>query len=271
MKAIFDGFLLVTDLDGTLLNTDSEISEENKKAIEYFVSQGGQFTLATGRIVNSAYRFAKELPLTLPAILYNGARVYDYAKGITLEESYIEETIKDKIRCIQADYPNLGIQAFIEEAIHIVAPSEEDKYLQQKNYIVHMEDEVAFKKPWTKILMLDKDEEAIERLEEALGEKYGLKDVVRSGSRYLEIVPKGVSKGEKLQKLIKTYGIDPSKVIAAGDNMNDAHMLQVAAYGFAIENGSKRLIEEAKLIAPHNDKHSIAYIVNFMKTSLDTL
>ena len=50
----FDGILLCTDLDDTLLTTDKRISDENKQAIEYFMSEGGLFTFATGRVVDGA-------------------------------------------------------------------------------------------------------------------------------------------------------------------------------------------------------------------------
>lgn len=265
MNAIFEGFLLVTDLDGTLLNTQSQISDANKEAIDYFVAQGGQFTIATGRIVNSAYPFAKALPLTLPAILYNGARVYDYTKEVTLEELYLEENIKNKIRNIKETYPELGIQIFIEDGIHILTPTREDDYLLKKGYPLYQVDEETFKKQWTKILMVGENEEETDRLESLMAREYGLVEVVKSGPYYLELIPSGVSKGEKLKKLIKTYNIDPTKVIAVGDNMNDAHMLQVAAYGFAIKNGAKRLVESAKFVAPDNDNDPIAYIVDYMK------
>ena len=46
----FDGILICTDLDGTLLRNDKSVSEENKKAIEYFKSEGGIFTFVTGRM-----------------------------------------------------------------------------------------------------------------------------------------------------------------------------------------------------------------------------
>lgn len=75
---IFDGYLLVSDMDGTLLNSKGKLSEENKKAIEYFVDNGGQFTLATGRMLPSIKRHIHKMKVTLPVIMYNGTKVYDF-------------------------------------------------------------------------------------------------------------------------------------------------------------------------------------------------
>ena len=62
---IFDGYLLVSDMDGTLLNSKGKLSEENKRAIEYFVDNGGQFTLATGRMLPSIKRHIHKVKVTL--------------------------------------------------------------------------------------------------------------------------------------------------------------------------------------------------------------
>lgn len=57
MKKIFDGYTLVSDMDGTLINSNKEISKENLDAIKYFVNNGGKFTVATGRMVASVECF----------------------------------------------------------------------------------------------------------------------------------------------------------------------------------------------------------------------
>ena len=64
----FDGILLCTDLDDTLLTTDKRVSDENSKAIEYFKSEGGLFTFATGRVPQGA-KSVSYTHLTLPTKL----------------------------------------------------------------------------------------------------------------------------------------------------------------------------------------------------------
>lgn len=72
-----DKILLVTDLDGTLLNRKQQISEENQRAIEAFKLAGGLFTIATGRMEDAVQSFMTDLSLDLPMILYNGAKIID--------------------------------------------------------------------------------------------------------------------------------------------------------------------------------------------------
>ena len=69
--------MVVCDVDGTLVNSDKQISEINQKAIKNYKANGGFFSLATGRIEKSVHRFCEELNIDIPIILYNGARIYD--------------------------------------------------------------------------------------------------------------------------------------------------------------------------------------------------
>ena len=80
MNNIFDGYILATDMDGTLINSNRKISEANLKAIEYFVNNGGKFTVASGRMVSSVREFIEVLKINCPTILHNGATVYYYDK-----------------------------------------------------------------------------------------------------------------------------------------------------------------------------------------------
>lgn len=94
---IFDGIILISDMDGTIINSDKKISERDKKAINYFKENGGLFTIATGRMLPSANRYVLDLDLSLPIILYNGGKIYDYKEEKTLKEYYLEEHRKEII------------------------------------------------------------------------------------------------------------------------------------------------------------------------------
>lgn len=69
--------LIVTDLDGTLLNEDEEISAKSEEAIKKFKKNGGLFSIATGRTESTVSDFVDQLEVDIPVILYNGARIVD--------------------------------------------------------------------------------------------------------------------------------------------------------------------------------------------------
>lgn len=68
---------LITDMDGTLLPENKILSDRDKSAIKQFIKDGGKFTIATGRTLQSAEKYIKELEIELPVILYNGSLIYD--------------------------------------------------------------------------------------------------------------------------------------------------------------------------------------------------
>jgi len=268
MENIFEGYLLVSDMDGTLLNSEKRISNENLNAIDYFVSEGGKFTVATGRMVQSVEQFINQLKMELPAILHNGAKIYDYKNNKIIAQYPIEEDRKEVFERIKKDKPHIGIEIFAEEVVYIYRSCERTKRYEKHEFdIVYNMPEEVWKKEWLKVLLIG-DKKELDELEKEYKSVYDKGTVFRSGANFLDVVSNKVSKGKALEKLIKIHNIDPEKVIAIGDNMNDIEMLERANYGFYIKNGEKRALENAKYIAPSNDDNPIAYVVNWIKDNV---
>lgn len=266
----FEGYLLVTDMDGTLLDHKGKISKKNHEAILSFMEQGGLFTVATGRMTPSARNVIQHLNLNFPAILYNGCKIYDYATNHTLHHAYLEEERKKVIALLKEKEPYLGIEIYIDENVYIYKSCKYSYRFSRKGYDVfyQIKPEV-WKRNWTKVLLIGEQEE-IDRLEEVFYEQYDQGCVIRSGARYLEIVPENSTKGAALEYLINRYDIDPSKVVAVGDNMNDIDLLQKAAYGFCVANGADRLRKSAKYFAPSHHEDAISYVIKWIENMLDT-
>ena len=70
MAKKYTGYVIYTDLDGTLLNDEKEVSVENRKAIEYFIENAGRFSIATGRAFEATEKYIKGLDIDIPAIVY---------------------------------------------------------------------------------------------------------------------------------------------------------------------------------------------------------
>ena len=76
---LFDGVLLASDYDGTLVGADG-ISDEVRRAIRFFISNGGRFTVCTGRTLLGFHAYSPEI-INAPVVLANGGMTYDYARG----------------------------------------------------------------------------------------------------------------------------------------------------------------------------------------------
>ena len=87
----YSNFALFSDLDGTLFNSNTMVSEENKKAIYKFQEGGGLFAVSTGRTQYKVKSILSDIVINAPSILYNGSGVYDF-----MEDAYIKTYKVDK-------------------------------------------------------------------------------------------------------------------------------------------------------------------------------
>lgn len=263
---IFDGIVLVSDMDGTMINKEKKISEKDLRAIEYFKENGGLFTIATGRMLPSANRYAKDLKPSLPIILYNGCKIYDYSTNSMILEYSLEDERKEVIRKLMK-VKGIGLEVYSEEDIYVFKECHLTKRFSKLGYnVIHTSEGEIWNKNWTKILIVGEGE-VLDGFENDFSE-YENKQPLRSAIKYLEIVPNSASKGQALKKLIKLKNLEEYKIVAIGDNMNDEALLEVADYGFAVKNANPRLLEKVNLIAPTNNENPIEYVIKWIEKNV---
>jgi len=95
-----------------LLNSKLEVSEENIKAVSYFVDNGGIFTIATGRMELGTRKYLEVLPVNAPVILYNGALIYDFNKEERIWTCGFRQDIRNLLKELLDRFPYLGIEIF---------------------------------------------------------------------------------------------------------------------------------------------------------------
>lgn len=263
----FDGYLLVSDMDETLLDNNHRISDENSAAIDYFIKNGGRFTIASGRTVPAAREHLSYFKINAPAILNNGAKIYDFENEKTLFEKCIDDSRKNAVKIMHEKYPFLGFEIYSGDVAYVYSECKYTERLKQRNYpsVYEVPDEI-WDMPWTKLLMIG-EKEVLDKYE-PIYRSYDGGYSVRSGDRFFDIVADGVSKGKALIKLADIIGIEHSKIIAAGDNMNDIEMLQSAAISYAVENAEQEAKEAADYLAPPCSKSAIAWIIKQLENML---
>ncbi len=257
----YNGKLILTDMDATLLTDDKRISEKNLKAIEYFIENGGFFSIASGRAVEAAREFFPPLKINAPAVLYNGAMIYDFANEKIIYESFIEEERKAAIKSFYEDYPDAGIEIYSEGRAYIYRSCfETARFEKRKNgEIFEMSDEV-WSKPWTKVLIIG-TEEYLDRIEPIYRGRYDKGYSARSGPHFLDIVAGGASKGTGAERLASALGIEKDNVYAVGDNMNDISMIEWAGFGCAVGNAADKIKENADIVLPDNNHDALSYLI----------
>lgn len=262
---MFTGYTIVSDMDGTLLDSEGNLSEENIKAIEEFTKLGGKFTLATGRMLASVKKFMDRLNVNLPVILYNGTKIYDFKNNEIIFEGYLEDERKPIIKSITKNNPTIGVEIYCEEKVYIYQSCKYTHRFSRLGYdIIHDVDESIFDKKWTKVLIVGEEDE-IDIFESTYKDVYGDVDVIRSGDKYFELIGNNISKGKALDILCKKFDIDKEKLITIGDNMNDLELIKMGTFGYCVENGADRLKKEAEYIAPPNDEHIMPFLIEKIK------
>lgn len=252
--------LIVTDIDGTLVDDRRRISLKTKMALRNAMEIGIGVSLATGRKKDSAMQFAEQLDILYPIILYNGAKIYDPNSDRYLYERFLDHRISTKaLEILDTLYPSLNAIAY----------DNENAYVREKNNVIrrYMEKdkvECIEVNNWHKILNAPLVKILIIGIRNML-DKYAsnlrkeLKDpnLVNSESNYLEILPEGVSKGTALKELCKILNIALDEVIAFGDNENDIDLLRYAGLGIAVSNANPKLREVADYVTTSNTDEGV--------------
>ena len=268
MEKEFTGLMLVCDMDGTLLNSKLEVSDENVRAIEYFVDNGGVFTIATGRMELGVRKYLSILPVNAPVILYNGTLIYDFEKE-KLWDTYLEEDIGVILKDLLNRFTYLGIEIFEGgDNVYLLRENEETEKHRKKegfNPQIITVDEMPDR--LYKIILTANPNSLID-VENYLKGKDTTFRMVYSEKQFLEILSREASKGKAVRELAKMMGISMSKVISIGDNQNDIEMVEMSGTGFAVENTQPDLIKVADYCSVHHDKHAVAYVVNWLKTNM---
>jgi Cof subfamily protein (haloacid dehalogenase superfamily) len=251
-------------MDGTLLDSNGKVSEENQRAIQDFIEKGGKFGVATGRSQLNIVSFLKGISVNTPCILYNGGGLYDFE---TKEFLDISELSKKKLiiylhHCLK-QYPNVVIQIYTSDMCFVVSSKElaNPAVIEDHQPCTFCQIEEIMDKPWIKILFCAKPDE-LKSMEEKIVKFELEQDVnwVFSSEIYLEFLPKDTSKGSMLKKL-REYMCGGYKIYAVGDFNNDKEMLQAADVGIAVKNALPGVKDVADRITVSNDENAIADII----------
>jgi len=259
----FDGILICTDLDETLLCNDKSVSSENIKAIEYFKSQGGSFTFITGRIPRAVTETIARVKPNAPIGCLNGASIYDFENDKNIYELEIDRSVSKLLEYVDKEFPSVGIEIVTHSYCYFCKKNhrtEEHRIIEKAPDLCS--DFYSAPGKWAKILLIDEKEQIDKMIKPLLAHKKAKNfDFVRSTDYYYEILPPGASKGNLLLKIAEILGIEKSKTIAVGDNENDVSMLKAAGVGFAVSNAVDVAKKSADYITVSNEEHAIARII----------
>lgn len=261
----YNNIILLSDMDGTLLNTNGIVSEQNKDALKEFVTNGGKFGIATGRNQMNSITFLDGIELNAPCILYNGGALYDFKTNQFLALCELKKAkLIEYLRFCMKEFPDIVILIFSPDQCSVISVKENTNpdFIAEHQPCEFCKIEDIIEKPWVKILFCAENQMLRSLEREML--KFDLEQNVHcvfSSGIYMEFLPYQTNKGSMLMRLRELMGKD-YKIYAVGDYKNDIEMLNQAEVGIAVHNAHPDLKKIADFITVSNDESAIADVIN---------
>ncbi|WP_409343353.1 Cof-type HAD-IIB family hydrolase [Paenibacillus sp. MBLB4367] len=243
-------------MDGTLLNSQSVVSTKHIEAVRNAQDAGVIVVIATGRYYMQAERIMKTLDFDGILVSNDGAAtIKNKTKEIIHEHSFSVEDISPLITYCRQHEIHFSLTTAFNHYVEFMSPYQIDKCKQYEiQYSTH-NDVLELKEPVMK-LTID-DEKRIN----------GWQDIVlpshiklRANAEFFkEYVHHQTSKTNGLRKVLESYGIDPSEIIAIGDFYNDLDMIEYAGLGVAMGNAPDDVKEKANDVTLSNDEDGVYY------------
>ena len=272
----FSDVLIASDFDNTLvytegaLNTNGEIppvSEENRQAIEYFMDEGGTFSICTGRALPAFAPLAPGVPMNGPAILFNGAAIYDFSQKTFLYTAFLPDSVRQHVHQLEAQMPGITYEIYHDDnSIYAVNPNE---ITQHHVHLTHsptvtLSDIDEAPSPISKILFEEEPDRLQELYQLILRQPWQNEyEVVPSSRTLMELTVKGGNKGGMLEKLTALVGKSLRHTYCVGDHANDIPMLKLAAIPFAPANAIASVLQLPGIrILPDCRCHTLAALID---------
>lgn len=271
MERTFENWLVVSDIDGTLNNKLRRLPKRNYNAIKEFTERGGNFTLASGRLQSSLERNYNRITPNQPAIVLNGAGLYDYNNREMLWRNTIGKKGREFVKYISEEFDEIfksvDIGVYFDDYVYIVNKGLMSLFTMHVDkakyeYVASIDDipeegwmKVIF---WSNPVMIGKLRKIIGTLENPDA------NFMSSSILTLEMLQKDTHKGVGIMKLADMLGIEKSHVAAIGDYYNDWDMLKTVGLPACAGQAPSSIHKICKFEACHCNKGCVADLLEYI-------
>ena len=256
--------LIATDLDGTLLDDQKRIPEENLAALKEAYENGILVALASGRMLSNVERTEALLGLDCILIAYNGGKVAGpRSSGRPL---LIHRPLPADVAQVFVEFSHetgLLLNFYDDEILFAEDGGDRRRFMElytrrtgvPYQIVGDLRREFAGVSPTKLIVLADPPEAA--RVVETLRARVGDRACIsRSEPEYVEITAPGVDKGAILGPVASQFGVSIEEVMALGDADNDITMLRAAGLGVALANAPERVRAEADRVTDRTNNEA---------------
>lgn len=269
---IFDGCLLASDVDGTLVDS-GYINPKNLEKIKFFLNEGGMFSLSSGRSACALSPVLRNIEKVSPSVTANGAVIFDFenskilAQKVLPKEDYrIAKMVEELPKNIAVEIHS-GLDVFVTKRT-----AESDDHERYEEFEVEFTTyEEAAKHTWNKILYACDSLEDREFLKKFIAQKETncdffetIAEIYGRTRYYFEQLPKGVSKISALKNLCEISGIKEGRLFAIGDYYNDLPMLKEADISAATAGAPDDIKQCADYVTVACEDGAVADFIDYL-------
>lgn len=237
--------LVALDMDGTLLNEQTEISAENAAWIAKAQEAGVIVCFSTGRGFDSALPFAESLGLQTPMITVNGGELWSNPH-VLHKRTELSPVYAKRLHELAKQYPEVWYWAYSTVGI-----------FNKEKWFPSSQDYSDFH--WLKFGYYTEDDAAREAIRKEAA-SWGALELSNSSPHNIELNPIGVSKASAMRELCEMIGIDMSETVAVGDSLNDIEAIRQAGLGVAMGNAQQVVKDAADVVTLSNQEHGVAEV-----------
>lgn len=267
--------MVCIDVDGTLMGQGRVISEDSKKVLIDAHNKGVEIVITTGRPYNNATSISKTIGLSSPVIAANGAIIRAKDTDEILYECPLSEEACIRILKVVKNH-NVIAQFYTADKVfcNTWIGMIFDKIFTARGIAKGLKMDVKWVKTYNgllkafsinknkflKCVIIGANEEKVKAVRDDILNIKEL-DCFRSGRRALEIISKGVSKGNAVKILAEKFGYEKEEIICIGDNENDISMIEFAGLGVAMGNAIDEVKEIADYVTGTNVNDGVAEVI----------
>ena len=268
----FSPGLIASDLDGTLLNSQSRLSERTYRALDSLDKRDIPFVVATGRPLRWLEQAVAQMPTNPICVVANGALIYDpFHRQVLHRTTMSPSTLRDLIQVTRKLLPDacIAVERVYTELIPDTGKGPRDEFLVHSdcrqewgNLDLPMASasELA-SEPAVKFMVRQNDMSSDELAETLFAEVGHMVNMTYSIDGLVECANPAATKGEALARILDYFDLTEESLVSFGDMPNDIDMLQLAAWGVAVENAHPSVKQYADEIAPSNDEDGVAQVI----------
>lgn len=259
--------MLVLDIDGTLTNTQKQITPATKDAIQDILIKGHKVILASGRPTPGMRRYEKELELEKYSgylLSFNGGRIVESKTGKIVYQRILPLDMLPKLYQFVTEN-HCGLITYLGD--EVISAFEPDEYIELESRINGMPIRVVdnfleFVNFDINKCLVTAPVDVAPELEIKLREMFaGVASVYRSEAFFIEIMPENVDKATSLDRMLEGLGMTKDQAICCGDGFNDISMIRYAGVGVAMANAKLEVKEAADYITASNDEDGLVQVI----------